>query len=480
MYGRRIILTDETIVTRDNVVKILTDALFYHVQNRGEIEYLWNYYRGMHPIKDRVKEYRPEICNKVSVNIPFEVVNFDTGYLMGEPVQYVSRGGGENLSDDIDLLNGYMLTEEMFTKNKELADWFFICGTAYKMVLPDPENDTDYSPFEIDIPDPRNTFVVYNSGFGHKPVLGVRYVTDSKGIIHYYCYSKDRYFEINNGTSIVDEQAHDLTDIPIVEYPLNKARLGAFEIVLDLIDAIDLCDSNRMDGIEQFIQSLMLFHNTDISSDDFLALRDMGALKFKDIDPQMKASVQYLTSELSQNETQTLVDHFYDMIRTICGIPNMNRGNSSTADTGIAVLYRDGYATAEVNAKNAEASFKKSERRLLRIIMKICKRLRGSGLKETDVDIHFSRRNFENTLAKSQVLTTMLQNEKIHPKLAFIHSGMFVDPDLAYAMSEEYMKEHEDAVQPATIPGTYTGNPDDPQEREQSGNPDRAGADSDR
>lgn len=480
MHGRRIIYTDETIVTRDNVVRILTDALFYHGQNRGEVQTLWNYYRGIHPIKDRVKEIRPEICNKVSVNIPFEVVNFDTGYLMGEPVQYVSRGGGEDVSEDIDLLNSYMMTEEMFTKNKELADWFFICGTSYKMVLPDPANDTDYSPFEIDIPDPRNTFVVYNSGFGNKPIMGVRYVTDAKGVIHYYCYTKDRYFEINNGSSIVDEQTHDLGDIPIVEYPLNKARLGAFEIVLDLVDAIDLCDSNRMDGIEQFIQALMLFHNVDISTEDFHALKAEGAIKYKDIDPQMKATVQYLVSELSQNETQTLVDHLYDMIRTICGIPNMNRGNSSTADTGIAVLYRDGYATAEVNAKNAEASFKRSERMLLRIIMRICKRMRGASLKETDIDIHFSRRNFENTLAKSQVLTTMLQNPKIHPKLAFKHCGMFVDPDLAYAMSEEYVKEHEDAVQPATIPGTYTGNSADPQAGEQGRSPDRTGTDSDR
>ena len=37
----------------------------------------------------------------------------------------------------------------------------------------------------------------------------------------------------------------------------------------------------------------------------------------------------------------------------------------------------------------------------------------------------------------------MLQNPKIHPKLAFIHCGMFPDPDAAYEMSMEYAEEQE-------------------------------------
>ena len=470
LNGRRMILTDETEVTRENVVQILNEALFYHVQNRSEIDYLWKYYKGWHPVLNRTKEYRPEINNKIVVNIPYEVVTFDTGYLMGEPVQYISRGN-ETISDDIDLLNRYMLSEEMFTKDKELADWFHICGTSYKMVLPDDE--IDYSPFEIDIPDPRSTFVVYNNGFGNRPILGVRYVTDSKGVIHYSCYSKDRYFEITNLNSVIYEGTHDLGDVPIVEYPLNKARLGAFEVVLDLCDAIDTADSNRLDGVEQFVQSLMLFHNMDISSDDFSKLKELGAIKFKDIDPQMKASVQYLTSELNQTETQTLVDHMYQMILTICGIPN-RQGSATGGDNGLAVIYRDGWSTAEVNAKNAEASYKRSERRLLRIITRICNRLRPMNLIDADIDIHFTRRNYENTLTKSQVLTTMLSNEKIHPKLAFTHSGMFVDPDLAYNMSKEYADAHKSEP----VQGTDNGDRSDPQEGVASGTADRTGTDS--
>jgi hypothetical protein len=37
----------------------------------------------------------------------------------------------------------------------------------------------------------------------------------------------------------------------------------------------------------------------------------------------------------------------------------------------------------------------------------------------------------------------MLQQPKIHPKLAFQHSGMFTDPESAYLLSEEYAEEQE-------------------------------------
>jgi hypothetical protein len=35
----------------------------------------------------------------------------------------------------------------------------------------------------------------------------------------------------------------------------------------------------------------------------------------------------------------------------------------------------------------------------------------------------------------------MLQQDKIHPRLAFESSGLFVDPESAYAMSKEYYDE---------------------------------------
>lgn len=446
LNGRRMILTDETEVNIGNVVQILRKALPYHWKNRSEISYLWSYYKGRQPILNRVKEVRPEITNKIVENRANEIVSFKSGYLMGEPLQYVSRGNAENIADAINQLNEFVFAEEKPAKDKELADWFHICGTSFRMVLPDEmAGEDDESPFEIYTLDPRNTFVVYNNGLGNKPILGVKYVVDENGVVHYSCYSDHEYFEIVE-SKVISYDTHILGEIPIIEYPLNMARIGAFELVIPLLDAINLTDSNRLDGVEQFIQALMLFHNVDISSEDFDELRERGAIKFKDIDPQLKAEINYLVSNLNQGETQTLVDHMYQTVLTICGMPNRN-GGSSTSDTGSAVIMRDGWSAAEARAKDSELMFKKSERIFLKMVLNICRTLADMDLKVCNVEIRFTRRNYENILQKAQVLDLMLKNNKIHPRLAFEHCGLFVDSDLAYTLSAEYAEEQEQKAQ---------------------------------
>lgn len=446
LNGRRMILTDETEVNIGNVVQILRKALPYHWKNRSEISYLWSYYKGRQPILNRVKEVRPEITNKIVENRANEIVSFKSGYLMGEPLQYVSRGNAENIADAINQLNEFVFAEEKPAKDKELADWFHICGTSFRMVLPDEmAGEDDESPFEIYTLDPRNTFVVYNNGLGNKPILGVKYVVDENGVVHYSCYSDHEYFEIVE-SKVISYDTHILGEIPIIEYPLNMARIGAFELVIPLLDAINLTDSNRLDGVEQFIQALMLFHNVDISSEDFDELRERGAIKFKDIDPQLKAEINYLVSNLNQGETQTLVDHMYQTVLTICGMPNRN-GGSSTSDTGSAVIMRDGWSAAEARAKDSELMFKKSERTFLKVVLNICRTLADMDLKVCNVEIRFTRRNYENILQKAQVLDLMLKNNKIHPRLAFEHCGLFVDSDLAYTLSAEYAEEQEQKAQ---------------------------------
>ena len=443
LFGRRVIYTDVAEVTAGNVIDVLQKALFIHLQNQADIDYLYRYYRGDQPILRREKDVRPEINNKIVENRANEIVSFKVGYLMGEPVQYVSRSDDEGIAKSVMQLNDYVLSEDKPAKDKELADWFHICGTSYRMILPDDMADVeeDEAPFEIFTLDPRFCFVVYSTALGNPPLMGVKYILKEDGTLVFSCYTQDYYYEVNNTWAILHSEPQYL-GIPIIEYPANKARLGAFEIVIPLLDAINTVESNRLDGVEQFVQALMLFHNVDISSEDFGKLKELGAIKFKDIDAQTKAEIQYLTSEMNQAQTQTLVDSMYNTVLTICGMPNRN-GGSSTSDTGSAVIMRDGWSAAEARAKDSELMFKRSEKEFLKLLLRICRDLGDLTLKLSGLEIRFTRRNYENITEKANVLTMMLSNPKIAPVLAFTHSGLFSDPQLAYKMSMEYMEEQE-------------------------------------
>lgn len=473
LFGRRVIYTEANEIHSGNVIDVLQKALFTHLQNQSEIDYLYRYYKGDQPILYREKEVRPEINNMVVENRANEIVSFKTGYLVGEPVQYVSRGGEKSIADEVLQLNDYMLSEDKASKDEELVDWMHICGTSYRMALPDGMADVeeDEAPFEIFTLDPRYAFVVYSVGLGHKPMMGVRYIKKEDGTLVFSCWTENQYFEVFNTWSVV-HQEDQILGIPIIEYPANNARLGAFEIVIPLLDAINMTESNRVDGVEQFIQALMLFHNVDISADDFGTLKELGAIKYKDIDSTLKAEITYLNSELNQAQTQTLVDSMYETVLTICGMPNRN-GGTSTSDTGTAVIMRDGWSAAESRAKGMEPIFKKSEKEFLKLVLRICRDMGNLSLKLSALEIRFTRRNYENIAQKSTVLTQMLACDKIAPELAFTHCGLFSDPQLAYRMSMDYMKEQEEKAARAALQnggnangngsGSQTGNPDDNQ-----------------
>lgn len=440
LFGRKVLTTDAEEINESNVVNELRKAFLQHQANSWQINYLYWYRRGKQPILGREKDIRPEINNKVVENHAEEIVTFKDGYLLGEPLQYVGYSKDENITEKISELNRWMKTESKAPKDLELAEWFHTAGTAYRIVLPRRPRSPKEAPFVFYTLDSRYTFVVYYNGLGSRAMMGVKYVVQEDGNTLFSVYTDKWYFEIANDT-ILRKEPHMMGDIPIIEYPANTVRIGAFEIVLPILDAINNVESNRMDGIEQFIQSLMKFVNADISEEDFVRLSQLGAIKIKS-DGNNQADVEYLTQELNQTQSQVTKDDLYDSLLYICGMPNRN-GGSSTSDTGAAVIMRDGWSDAEARAKKEEAMFKKSELPFLRLCLRFANIYTGFDLDVADVDTKFTRRNYENIQMKSQVLTTMLSNSSIHPKLAFSHCGLFVDAEEAYEMSMEYKKEQE-------------------------------------
>lgn len=486
-FGRTKILRDESEITAENVAKILSETFCVHQRNSADINLLWQEYKGDQVILQRKKEVRPEICNKIVENHANEIVSFKTGYLCGEPVQYVSRGDNENVTADIGKLNDMMVLCSKDALDDELVEWMYVCGAGYRMAYPNAEYirseivpklqsrktsfSEDEAPFDAYILDPRYCYVVYHSGLGEKPLMGVKYVYKQKYIVPmsapsqtdivFSVYTKNAYYEFEgtynspgnylSGADIpTKEQKLALGMIPIVEYPLNNARLGIFEIVRGILNAINTVQSNRVDGIEQFIQSLILLYNCDIDDDSAKSLREAGLIKLKSIG-DVKADLKILAEQLDQSQTQTLIDYMYQTVLNIVGMPNRN-GGSSTSDTGQAVQLRDGWQNAEARAKRDEIAFKRSERQFLKIVLRIVRNTVGTSLKLSDIEIKFTRRNYSDIQSKAQVLDIMLKNPKIAPILAFTYCGLFSDPEDAWSQSEKYYKEVQAELQKAEKP----------------------------
>jgi hypothetical protein len=129
-------------------------------------------------------------------------------------------------------------------------------------------------------------------------------------------------------------------------------------------------------------------------------------------------------------------------------MPSMSDGSSSDSSNNGAVILKNGWQGAETRAKDSELMFKKSENEVLKLILRIIRDTRGLSediynLRLKNISLQFTRRNYENVQSKAQVLVSMLQQNKIHPRLAFEHSGLFTDPESAYQLSKEYVEEQE-------------------------------------
>ncbi len=445
LQGRKTIYTNYRQITEDNIISVINSAIAVHNANKADITYLYNVYKGIQDVLAKEKIVRPEINNKVVINAANSIVTFKTGYLLAGPIQYVSMGKGEEISESVTKLNEFMRSEDKESKDKELADWIHIGGVGVRMVLPDTMGVAYGSPVDIYIPDPREAFVIYYSGLGHRPLVGVVIQTDEDGKEYYSAYTDKFYCEIQGNKFKMRPTPHFLQQVPIIEYQNNMARLGAFEIVLPILNQINDIESNRADSIQDFVNAFDVFQNCEVDDKTYRNLSGGGkAINVKTVVAGMEAKVYRVSSEMNQSGAQTEIDNLTEKYLTICGMPNRN-GGSSTSDTGQAVIYRDGWSEAESRAKDTETSWKRSEHEFLRLVLHICNNSANDedrlGLKLSDIKTEFTRKNFAGLQSKVQVLCQMLQTEKIHPKLAWEISTVVADSEYAYQLSNDYRND---------------------------------------
>lgn len=453
-------------VTRENVAEVLGKALCIHQKNAAECAYLYAYYKGIQDIKDKVKLARPEINNKVMVNIANEIVTFDTAYFNTAPIQYVSAGGEDGVSRQVERLNGFMRDEDKASKDKEICDWFHICGVAPRVCLPDPEDQPEGSPANIYTPDPTEAFVVYHSGIGKQPVMGVILQKDEQGRDLAVVYTRNALYHVREG-EVVFEQARVIPYIPVVEYINNEARMGAFEPVLSLLNAINILTSNRVDSVQDFVNAYDVFQNCELKEGEYGRLSQGGMyIQIKSTGATGEGKVYRISSELNQDGVQRAIDDLYANVLRICGMPSQSGASASTSDTGTATIYRNGWYAAESRASDTEKLFNRAERQFLKVFLAICGSAGGLNLRLGDIKIEHTRNNLSNMQSRMQILCEGLNSDKIHPKIPWLLSGV-PNAEEYYRMSQQYFEEERERLAESVkdeLPGQQGGDEADESE----------------
>ena len=449
-YGRKILYDDYlpkelNTGNETETVKIISDILTHiwslHGENANEIDYLEKYYRGYQPILGKRKDIRPTINNIILENNAYFVVNFKVGYVFGEPIQFIQRGDIAN--PEVGVLNGYAIAEDKYDKDSELAESIYTAGIGHRLVLP---NNNDDSPFDIINLDSKTTFLVYSSKDpAHSKLIGVTFTKSARSkTIQGSVYTDTGYYTFeksNTGTAfnVKFEKRHYLGTIPIFEYNFNKWRIGLIEVVMSIFNAINRIDSGDLDGLEQYIQSLLVFINNEIDPETYKDVMDLGAVELSTADPSRPADIKLIQNEISHENTEVLHKRLLNTAFTILGIP-VQTTRTSGGDTGAARQLSDGWTMAQQRAKQDENAFKRCSKEEIKLILRICKMTPNSGIETLelkDIDQKLPRGRDDNFLVRAQGLMNLI-TAGVSPDVAYASTGIFPDSNEAYQKSLDF------------------------------------------
>lgn len=430
-YGRKILYTDVETITKDNIVNVVGDCIGNFYYNKTIIEYLWRYYKGDQPVLYRVKVQNADITNKIVENHAYEIVQFKVGQTYGEPIQFISRKDDDEINRAVDALNDYLVDANKQEKDIKAGEWQSATGTSFKAV----RFSNGEIPFQIVAPTPMNTCVIYNRST-EEPVIAVQELKDEDGRWYKLCYTDNYSCKIQNGV-VSEWKLHAFGSIPIVEFPNNHERISDIELVIGLLDAINNMQSNRMDGIEQFVQYWVKFVNCEIDNKTFEEMKMSHALTVKSNNKDNKADVEIMTQELNQSQCQVAKDDLLDNLQAILAIPNRESQNSG-GDTQGAVSLRAGWDFSKTRAKQKDPIIKSAEKRLAIIILNIL-RVTGNDLKISprDFDVQINHSPLDNLYTKTQALAQMLQSG-INPRIAVATCGLWGDAEKVSLQSQPY------------------------------------------
>ena len=385
------------VINSKNIIDALNLALKVHYENARNIRYLLDYHNGAQNILYREKDVRPDVDNKVVVNYANTFTRDIIGYTYGKPMQYVARRSDEDgtIKEEVRLLNDYAEMNDKSASDQEKATNASIYGISHRAVFPRKNASDDEAPYYYINLDSENTFVAYSSQLDREPVFACTY-TKSYGLnesnyVLFTVYTADNVFVYKVPFAGVDYDSYisstvtedhlvkgfpkknPLGMIPIIECENNQFRMGHWETAITLMDAINKVTSDSVNDVEQFVNAILVAINAEFSKEQMDNVREYKYAEVKS-GQGLNADLKYIQAQLDGSSVEQLRQYLEDCLRAVVGIPDRKTRGGGGGDTGDAVKLRDGWADMEVVARTTETFNKKSEKKELKIILKILKK----------------------------------------------------------------------------------------------------------
>ena len=472
--GRRVITTDEKVITKENVVKVLANAYSDFLANAADCERLLRIEAGYMPLQ-REKLVRPDIDVQTVDNIAHEIATFKESFHWGIPFTFIQRGTHDSGKDDevnaISELNECYAAENLGKKQNTLGHFVENCGIGYTFVDIKPDWVEGDSYFQYEVLDPRYAFVVRSSLYAdHRVMLGVTFRKDSQGNVFFTAFSKNRRYEIScgkiqNGDEITEEWTQNIRSgeinplgmIPIIEWERSADRMGVWEREIPEMSRLNLIISDIANDVDSECQQI--WHTNDVEFPQ--KIDENGNPTGEYIKPRSNEWISTFTSRdgrqpfikpLSTNYNyEGLLKNYLSsraLILQRCYKPQLN--DNSGGSTGVAMSDATGWSAAEQVANAQQLIMESSKMEEVRVVLQAIKKNAKVPsdspllkLRYMDVKANILRsKNFELSI-KSTAFANLISHG-VYGLHALKVCNMFEDTMQVWADSKDLIKQYQD------------------------------------
>ena len=263
----------------------------HRAEQLDRLKELKRYYLADNNIKYRdEKSDKYSADNRIASDWAKYITVFEQGYMLGNPVEY------KNDNAEIQaLIDNFSKQNNEQDHNVAIKTDLAIYGRAYELL--NTFQDVDGSVWvKLYRMNPEQTFVIYDDSYEQRSLMAINYYSISYGNGHkrdfVKVYTDNAIYEYVDDNQEADTlrlketSEHFFNGVPVNEFSNNTDRTGAFEAVLDSIDAYDLSQSELANFQQDSNEALLV-----ISGNPFTGVEDKDFLEDGRINPNGRLAV---------------------------------------------------------------------------------------------------------------------------------------------------------------------------------------------
>lgn len=402
------------------------------------------YYEGHHKILNRKPKYRADDpCNNVVCNYAKYISDFAAGYLIGEPISYQSK------NQDLDTLQDWNNIAQTDVQDMDNAKYQSIFGVAYELVYmssadsPTPKTASTH---------PTQSFVIYNNSVELKKMAGVNYYDrrdpKTQDVIGFTVIASTEKKILKFNVTVdyaldgeVTPEPNPFKAVTLIEIYNNNERQGDFEQLIPLIDAYNSQQSNRVDDVENFVNSILVLTGQVLGDTDkekseaYNSIKENGVMELTE-----DGKAGFLTRQIDQQGNELLRQSLADDIHKFSCVPSMTDKDFASNVSGVAMQFK--LLGLNQITKIKERYIKEGIRERIQLFSAIMQDKGMPGINIDDITITITHSLPKNLVEIAQVIGNLhgiCSNETLLAQLPFVE-----DPEEETKKAAEERRQEQD------------------------------------